>query len=305
MTKTWLMAKQLFYWPCMKKDIESFIESCNVCLKFSCSKVKEPMLCHDIPELPYTKIGMDIAQFQGKNYIVVNDYFSRWLEVEEIRGKTTSDVVEKLKKIFSRFGIPKNIWDIQLITSSPYFHQSNGLAEKSVDIVKGMLKKIGEEGGDLNIYLLNYRNTPITGLNYSPAQLLQSRRLRSLIMNYNKNAGKEEKEFYVGQKVYIQNALNKKWFPGIIVNKTKYPRSYIVKDVNDKILRRNSKFIKKVKDYDLVNGFDDEINMGEKKDNILAEKEKNNINVQEKRDSNITRYGRKIKKVERYGYNKF
>jgi len=96
-----------------------------------------------------------------------------FLEVEEIRGKTTSDVVEKLKKIFSRFGIPKNIvadnnpfnsieflnfckqWDIQLITSSPYFHQSNGLAEKSVDIVKGMLNKIGEEGGDLNIYLLN------------------------------------------------------------------------------------------------------------------------------------------------------
>jgi len=117
------------------------------------------------------------------------------------------------------------------------------------------------------------------------------------IMNYNKNAGKEEKEFYIGQKVYIQNVLNKKWFPGIIVNKTKYPRSYIVKDVNDKILRRNSKFIKKVKDYDLVSGFDDESNMGEKKDNILAEKEKNNINVKKKETVLLQGMVAKLKKL--------
>jgi len=70
-------------------------------------------------------------------------------------------------------------------------------------------------------------------------------------------------------------------------------------------LRSNSKFIKNVKDYDLDSGFDDESNMGEKKDNILAEKEKNNISVQEKSDSIITRYGRKVKKVERYSHNKF
>jgi len=79
MTKTLAMAKQLFYWPCMKKDIESFIESCNVCVQFSNSKIKEPMECHDIPELPFNKISMDIAQFQGKNYVVINGYFFRWL----------------------------------------------------------------------------------------------------------------------------------------------------------------------------------------------------------------------------------
>ncbi|KAF0745995.1 Integrase catalytic domain-containing protein, partial [Aphis craccivora] len=244
----------------------SFIKSCRVCVNFSCSKVKEPLISHDIPELPFNKIGMDIAQFQGKHYIVISDYFSKWLEVEEMKGKTTSNVIEKLKKVFSRFGIPKIIvadnnpfnsieflkfckqWDIKLSTCSPYFHQSNGLAEKSVDIVKGI-------------------NTPVAGLSFSPAQLLQSRRLRSLINNfnedclkpivvnpsmqiiknkerqinsYNKNAGKKEKEFHPGKKVYIQKIFNKKWFPGIIVNKTEFPRSYIVKDVNGKLLRLNS-----------------------------------------------------------------
>jgi len=68
-------------------------------------------------------------------------------------------VIIKLKKIFCGFGIPKNIvadnnpfnsleflnfckqWDIKLSTCSPYFHLSFGLAEKSVNIAKGMLKK--------------------------------------------------------------------------------------------------------------------------------------------------------------------
>lgn len=69
-------------------------------------------------------------------------------------------MINKLKKIFSQFGIPKNIvadnnlfksieflnfcrqWNIELSTCCPYFHQSNGLVEKTVDIVKRMLKKI-------------------------------------------------------------------------------------------------------------------------------------------------------------------
>lgn len=135
-----------------------------------------------------------------------------------------------------------------------------------------MLNKIDEEKGDFNLYLLNYRNTPVAGLSYSPAQLLQSRRLRSLInnfkekclepvvvnaseeivknkqkqiKNYKKNAGKEYKEFYSGQKVYIQNVFNKKWFPGIIINKTNHPRSYMIQNEKGKIIRRNSRFIKK------------------------------------------------------------
>jgi len=35
---------------------------------------------------------------------------------------------------------------------------------------------------DVDLYLLAYRNTPISGLQYSPAQLLQSRELRSTML---------------------------------------------------------------------------------------------------------------------------
>ena len=56
-----------------------------------------------------------------------------------------------------------------LTTSSPHFPQSNGLAECNV---KNLFKKAKESGHDPEMALLEFRNTPVTGLNTSPAQLL-------------------------------------------------------------------------------------------------------------------------------------
>ena len=66
-----------------------------------------------------------------------------------------------------------------LITSSPHFPQSNGLAEHNVQTVKNLFKKTKESGCDPELALLEFRNTLITGLSDSPAQLLIGRRLRS------------------------------------------------------------------------------------------------------------------------------
>lgn len=54
---------------------------------------------------------------------------------------------------------------------------------------------------------------------------------------YNRNAGKEEIEFLPGSRVLLQDKFTKKWSKGIIVEKTKFPRSYIVKDDKGKLMR--------------------------------------------------------------------
>lgn len=190
MTKTIKKTNQLFYWPCMKTEIENYIGACNLCLKYSKSKIKEPMKSHSMPELPFYKIGMDIAEYLGKNYLVVIDYFSRWLGMLKLKTKTSGEVIKKLKKMFSRFGIPKIViadnnpfnsfefstfvkeWDMVLVTCSPNYHQSNGLAEKAVGIAKNMLKKISDERGDLSLYLLNYRNTPSSRFKLLPSPII-------------------------------------------------------------------------------------------------------------------------------------
>lgn len=70
-------------------------------------------------------------------------------------------------------------WNFNLVTSSPNYPQSNGLAEKSVEIAKTTLKKSFLTEVDLELFLLDYRNTPVAGLDYTPSELLMNRRLRT------------------------------------------------------------------------------------------------------------------------------
>ena len=61
-------------------------------------------------------------------------------------------------------------------TSSPYFPQGNGEAERAVGTIKGLLNK----SGDPYKALLAYRSTPLQ-IGYSPAELLMGRLLRSTV----------------------------------------------------------------------------------------------------------------------------
>ena len=62
------------------------------------------------------------------------------------------------------------------LTSSPRYPQSNGVVERAVRTVKGLLKK----AEDPYLALLSYRATPLE-IGYSPAELLMSRKLRTTV----------------------------------------------------------------------------------------------------------------------------
>lgn len=241
---------------------------------------------------------MDIAEHLGNNYLVVIDYYSRWLEFFKLNNKTSSSVICKLKELFSRFGIPKLIiadnvpfssyefkqfarsWNFEIETTSPYHPKSNGLAEKAVGIVKSMLKKSKEDKQDIELYLLNYRNSPVAKLPFTPSQLLNSRNMRSKIpvgfqhlkpktvhedahtlmlsnqeaqkSYYDKTAVKHEQQFVEGESVLVQDVKSKLWIKAEIVKVLKQPRSYLVKTCNENTYRRNSIHIRKLKNGDVV-----------------------------------------------------
>ena len=73
---------------------------------------------------------------------------------------------------FSKFA---ETYGFKHTTSSPRFPQSNGEAERGVQTVKNLLKK----SDDPYLALLIYRSTPLPNSNYSPAELLMSRKLRT------------------------------------------------------------------------------------------------------------------------------
>ena len=111
--------------------------------------------------------------------------------------KPLSFIVAHTKSVCSRHGIPEEIisdnmpfnsrefrefarhWGIKVTTSSPVYPQSNGQAEQFVQILKNLFKKADTDDRDLYLALLEYCTTPITGLEYSLAQLLMSRTLHS------------------------------------------------------------------------------------------------------------------------------
>ena len=117
---------------------------------------------HEIPTRPWQNIGTDLIYFDNDNYIIVTDYYSKFPFVHKIKGLCTSNaVIAILKEIFSEHGIPEIVisdngrqyssgefkmfasqWGFKYVTSSPHVPQSNGLAERFVQTVKAILKKM-------------------------------------------------------------------------------------------------------------------------------------------------------------------
>lgn len=59
--------------------------------------------------VPFQKVGIDIAEIFGNNYLIMIDYYSRWLELLKLKNKSSESVIELLKVVFSRFRIPKQV----------------------------------------------------------------------------------------------------------------------------------------------------------------------------------------------------
>ena len=68
---------------------------------------------------------------------------------------------------------------IKHTTSSPYYPQSNGLAETYVKVVKNMMKKAQKCKVRFNDMLYQYRTSPVAGKRESPIELLEQRRPRT------------------------------------------------------------------------------------------------------------------------------
>ena len=194
-------AKQSVWWPGLSREIQDMIQGCRVCLEHKVNP-SEPLIPSIFPERPWQEIGIDFFYSKGKDYLLIIDYFSRFIEVLAMqKSKNANAVIYALKEIFARHGIPEKVrsdngppfdcaefthfakqWDIELVPSSPKYQQSNGEVERAVQTIKNILKKEKE----LQKALLAYRTTPLRN-GYSPAELLIGRRLRSTVPTFHEN----------------------------------------------------------------------------------------------------------------------
>lgn len=187
-------ARQAVWWPGLGQQITEMVLKCRACVQER-RNTSEPLMPSDCPERPWQKLGADLFELEGKTYLLVVDYLSRYVEIALLDRTKGKDVINHLKSIFARHGIPETLmsdngpqfsgqafdsfataYGFRHMTSSPKYPQSNGEAERAVQTIKNLLKK----SADPYMALLAYRATPLQH-GFSPAQLLMGRHLRTTV----------------------------------------------------------------------------------------------------------------------------
>ena len=193
-TKCRARAMQSVWWPLSSKQIEAMCNLCHICALHRPER-KEPLLPSSFPSYAWERIGTDLFELDKKTYIVVVDYYSRWIEIRRLLQTTSAHAIEALKSIFSTHGIPdyvvsdngpqfasRDFKDFELkygfthVTSSPMYPQSNGEAERAVQTAKNIMKK----NVDQHLGFLAYHTAPLQN-GQAPCQLLMGRNLRSTL----------------------------------------------------------------------------------------------------------------------------
>ena len=261
-----------------------------VCVqRFAKKQPSEPLKPTVPPSLPWQKIGTDLFEFQGGHYLLSVCYRSKFPEVTKMKSLRSSVVVEELKTQFGAHGIPAEVvsdngpqfsssefqefakeYGFKHVTSSPHYPKANGEAERAVQTLKNLWPK----SSDKYRALLDYRTTPIPGIELSPAQLLMGRCLRNRLpmmdsllqpasvnqndvskylkkikddqkKHHDRHASSKLKELQPAMKVRMQPWTDsREWKPATVVRHHHAPRSYVFQADNGRNYHRNRQHLR-------------------------------------------------------------
>ncbi|XP_024890308.1 uncharacterized protein K02A2.6-like [Temnothorax curvispinosus] len=263
-------ARYSVWWPKLSAELQQLVDSCAVCVQNRPAR-SEPLKPSNFPDRPWQIIAIDLFKHSTSWYLVVADFYSRYPEVYQLPDLRSITIIVRLKEIFARHGIPdlirsdngtqfdplrttefrafKKTYGFEHKTSSPHFPQSNGFIEAMVKTVKSDLEK----SMDFNVWLLEYRTTPLK-CGFSPSELAMGRRIKSflpvipsllmpktinrdtLLSKEKERMDRQKKDFdrrhhkserddlEVGDRVWIRDL--RRW--GVIQERAVQPRSYII-----------------------------------------------------------------------------
>ena len=135
------------------------MHNCQECLKAQ-EKRSQPLISSQLPELPWKMVATDLFEWKNQAYLLIVDYYSRYVEIAPLKNLTATKVITRTKSIFARHGIPETVfshngslysclayqefakeYEFNHVTSSPHHPQSNREAERAVRTIKKLLNK--------------------------------------------------------------------------------------------------------------------------------------------------------------------
>ena len=152
----------------MTAALKDYLSKCEICAAFQNEQTKEPLINHELPNRPWEKIGIDFMTVDGQDYLTTVDYYSDYFELDRMTSKDASAVINRLKRHFSRHGVPiivqsdngppfhssaftcfANEYNFTTSTSSPEYPHSNGKVESAVKIAKKLVRTTNKDHKDI------------------------------------------------------------------------------------------------------------------------------------------------------------
>ena len=199
-TKCMLRARESVFWLGISNDIRRMVKECEPCNRHLPVQPNFPIQQLDLPTRPWEKLGTGIFEFDKKKYLMIVDYYSRFPVIRLLSDMTANTICNHFRSVLAEYGLPAEIISdfgsqyvsekfkemckqcgITLQFSSPYHHQSNSLAEKTVGTCKSILKKAVEMKECPYTAIWMYRTTPLDSQLPSPYELLFGRKPQTML----------------------------------------------------------------------------------------------------------------------------
>ena len=202
----------------MASDTIEYCKSCDDCMR-----AKQPLpakftMVNSPIGKPWERIAVDVIEVpinsKGNRYIlVVQDYFTKWLESFPMSDQKADRIVELLKSLFCRVGIPSILhsdqgrnfesllmskmcesFGIKKTHTTPYHPQGDGLVERSNRIILDMLRSYvdrEEQWEDfISLMLYSYNTSYHSSIQTTPYMLMYGRE-PGLSVEWDKELGYE------------------------------------------------------------------------------------------------------------------
>ena len=196
-TKTYSTARQLYYWPNMKKEIQDFVDNCMICQQDRPTQARPTCEGKNPADVrfPMAEVGVDLFDAIGKKWLAMTDRFSGYGWVAELNKTTTERVTKQLSTWFNDYGWPNAIrtdggpqfrtefqefcsnFSVKHELASAHNPESNGLAEAGVKNMKSIVTRTHAAKESLQEAIAAWRNMARSD-GKSPSQLFFGRRQR-------------------------------------------------------------------------------------------------------------------------------
>lgn len=254
--KSKALARSYVWWAGIDEAVERTCRACAVCAAHADAPAHHAPRPWPWPGRPWSRVHLDfLGPLYSKTYLIAVDAMSKWIEVFPVGSTAASVTIEKLRELWSRWGVPKQVVSdngppftskefatflstdgVEHIFSAPYHPSSNGAAENAVKTIKTVIKKAVLEKSNIQdtiqTFLLYYRNTEHCSTGECPAMLLTGRRLRTRLDLLKPNretkvlqsqrkqvesAGGSNRKLADGEEIWYRQYLKgEKWQPGVV-----------------------------------------------------------------------------------------